>query len=1264
MACDFMAAHLPSDWYIMANRQLDTAKREEVDFFILAKNNLFIIEEKSWGPKVLYGDINWYVIDDKGNERDRKSAFIDLSIKAKITASWLRNKIAGFDNVRGHKVIEFVLLSHPRIEAMPKVGALDTGRVVTLAEICEVLTDYDKNHNDNIFKDHRDSILKLICDYKHRNVDLPRIKDYKIHRKLEIENAVNQPGILKFEAEHLETGNEFLLKCFVKNNWAIDANLVNQRNRDFKASELLQSTQRAWIQSEPFSDDENDLWIYPYKKPDGAISLEQLAIPENLPSFEVYKSNQWGLIEDAFQALAKLDEKGIVHRLLAPSRVWISRGSRIVFNDFMVAHLEGELTIAEGSGDNYAKNYLAPECAHNIYLATHRSDVFALAKILTNLFKIDVLNPADECAQVLAECMAEEPGKRLNATEAAERINLIQNPVHTAEIELVQDDPIHEEALYSANVEGKFGKHFKVIEKLGAGASGISWLAEHITEDGNELVVIKEARSKELFKNLQSEFSKSHPLLPHPRCSRAQSVVQDPSPGFLVNNYVTGLTLKQYLNPDDVSFENVRNCFISALDILDSLHKQGFIHGDVSPGNILVEPESGQAGLIDLGELRVFDKYLVPFGTRKVYSPEAALMLEVGPATDVYSLAASFLNLILGRSHRNNPEGDNPQDFEVVQLSEQEALQFNENYVYFLNTLLLAVNPNALERLPIADLRSRCLNIHKRPNIQINSDLLPIVNTNVANMRSLYTASKNAAPGAYVELALLTDETKKFYQETYIPTRLELELLPSILRHDRKVVLFTGNPGGGKTSFLNSVQDALLADGGEQVSGIATDETQPTWTIRHNGHDFRAILDASQSHLEQSANDLVKIALDEAHNGNTTALIAINDGRLKQFFLDFEDEYPILQEEVKRHFKHQAPVDSSFLIIDLKSRAMVSLENQGLFRESIKTLTSPTLWDTCNSCALQNICPINNNQKSLQSEKVSSRLSELTLYSFLKRNERPNFRKVRSAIAYLITGDLSCEEVHKSIETREDLSPLGLASLAFSGQSGDSLIDSWVDFDPAEKIAPSLRQLIPLENVNDVTPDIYSEYARKVYLGQYVDITGEAERELAPFKFSDLYIDYLKGNSLDISQILHGLSRLSSAHLPYRGGLCVVDSDSKSGWSVIKVIPDSDFQISIYSDSSSFFETTPEFVQLTHIPTNLHFRFTIDSFELVIRSSLGEIFNDQTSASIRFDLANFATMLLRSPVHEVLLMDPSGSFHKVNAHGAKIELIEEGNHEI
>ena len=96
LASEHLRKHLPDDWWVIANRQLDTQRHEDIDFFVLANNNLFVIEEKSWGPKILLGDLKWTVINGKGFESERKSPFRDIVPKTKIVAGWLREKIPGF----------------------------------------------------------------------------------------------------------------------------------------------------------------------------------------------------------------------------------------------------------------------------------------------------------------------------------------------------------------------------------------------------------------------------------------------------------------------------------------------------------------------------------------------------------------------------------------------------------------------------------------------------------------------------------------------------------------------------------------------------------------------------------------------------------------------------------------------------------------------------------------------------------------------------------------------------------------------------------------------------------------------------------------------------------------------------------------------------------------------------------------------------------------------------------------------------------------
>src|SRR2546425_9600607 len=50
----------------------------------------------------------------------------------------------------------------------------------------------------------------------------------------------------------------------------------------------------------------------------------------------------------------------------------------------------------------------------------------------------------------------------------------------------------------------------------------------------------------------------------------------------------------------------------------------------------------------------------------------------------------------------------------------------------------------------------------------------------------------------------------EFVRETYVPTALDEQLLPAIIELRPKVVFLCGNPGDGKTAFLEKVQQILL----------------------------------------------------------------------------------------------------------------------------------------------------------------------------------------------------------------------------------------------------------------------------------------------------------------------------------------------------------------------------------------------------------------------------------------------------------------------
>ncbi len=337
------------------------------------------------------------------------------------------------------------------------------------------------------------------------------------------------------------------------------------------------------------------------------------------------------------------------------------------------------------------------------------------------------------------------------------------------------------------------------------------------------------------------------------------------------------------------------------------------------------------------------------------------------------------------------------------------------------------------------------------------------------------------------------------------------------------------------------------------------------------------------------------------------------------------------------------------------------MNGKGLILDSISTLSQDSLWSNCLDCALQYFCPINDNRKKIQQNVPSSRIAELTLETYLRRNERPNFRRIRSALGYLITGDQTCESVAAKADLGElEFDSFRLHNLAFTYKSGDLLIDSWNGYDPALRISPKLRLSISSRiqdnSAADLAESIYTSYARRTFFGEIPDAYGEIVPEISPYLFLNLYREYLSGFRTDISLILQGLSRLSGVHMPYRGGLSVSEVGKGTGWAVIKLIPESEFILRVDSESSDYFDTTPESLTLLHKKTDLSFRMSIDAFEMIARAAQGEIFNDFETGAIRFELAAFGTRLLRAPVFEAYLMDPSGSYSRVDLSSQVISL--------
>ncbi len=124
---------------------------------------------------------------------------------------------------------------------------------------------------------------------------------------------------------------------------------------------------------------------------------------------------------------------------------------------------------------------------------------------------------------------------------------------------------------------------------------------------------------------------------------------------FLVMELIEGESLADLIaSQRQLDPEVVLHLFLSLLDVLEYLHGRvpPIVHRYIKPSNIIVRPD-GNASLVDFGSVR---RVFLPAGEGGStivgtygYMPYEQYMGQATPASDLYSLAATFLHLLTGR---------------------------------------------------------------------------------------------------------------------------------------------------------------------------------------------------------------------------------------------------------------------------------------------------------------------------------------------------------------------------------------------------------------------------------------------------------------------------------------------------------------------------------------------------------------------------------------------------------------------------------------
>lgn len=213
---------------------------------------------------------------------------------------------------------------------------------------------------------------------------------------------------------------------------------------------------------------------------------------------------------------------------------------------------------------------------------------------------------------------------------------------------------------------------YRIIQALGQGGFGATFLASNESLPGKPNCVIKQLRpnataphvmemARELFAREATTLGR---IGNHPQIPSLLDYFEEDATFYLIQEYVSGLTLQQEIKASGPRSENQVKMFLSEiLVILDHVHGNQVIHRDIKPANMIRRNQDQKLVLIDFGAVKnqntqqtttsdqtALTSYAI--GTPGFAPPEQMAMRPV-PASDIYALGVTCIYLLTGKSPKD-----------------------------------------------------------------------------------------------------------------------------------------------------------------------------------------------------------------------------------------------------------------------------------------------------------------------------------------------------------------------------------------------------------------------------------------------------------------------------------------------------------------------------------------------------------------------------------------------------------------------------------
>ena len=655
------------------------------------------------------------------------------------------------------------------------------------------------------------------------------------------------------------------------------------------------------------------------------------------PSIEKRKSDaSWetparlAFARNAVRALQELhgtaaEDGPVVHRNLTARTILVRHDGNPILTGFEWSKIPSDVSVASSGAPAGGWNQeVAPEVrAGGRHAAGQRSDVYSLCASLTDLFQVRDDEKSRQAVDVLAGGLADDPDARHGLED-------LENALAELLGEAPAPPPPPARFWTEEQVVPFHGREYRVVGRLGSGGVGTTFRVvqlDRATQEDIGTYVAKVAHDEEAGRRLVRAYSLARSHLRHQAVSGIFEVAEEwrENDFTALMTWIKGSPLSDFTGVFPLLAQDQHEESGEALAVrwlrtmckaLDELHRNGLVHGDVSPRNMIVS--GGDLVLTDYDFVRKIGEDNGAPGTVLYCAPSSGTG-PAAPADDLYALAASFFHVLFEREPFRHG-GD---------LAKQRGLNWEgidrAEYPAVADFLDRAAHPDANRRFGSVKEAREALQ-PPTPAIVVDIGMPPDVSIPAPDAE-LGVASPDAdeqqgvsgpaapdgvadgdVPGAaderreqsvpwlrwllqsYPGSRYGNQETRgldsTFAERTYVPTPLEKALHRDVLDRRAKLVVLCGNAGDGKTALLQHLARQFGVGQCKSSERILEGRTEDSLIVRMN-------LDGSASWRGTSADDLLDEFLEPFQDGppaeDAAHLLAINDGRLLEWIERLEE---------------------------------------------------------------------------------------------------------------------------------------------------------------------------------------------------------------------------------------------------------------------------------------------------------------------------------------------------------------------------------------